>query len=218
MTLQELADKQAVELEVIWGDKSFSLQTKVEGKSESGILLRPYIVKNQEITVNREMAKSFIFNIYAIDEETRHRICWKQVDVMSVLFDGEHYYACRVKSFLRDSKESDRRAEDRMTLGISGTCVDPTTKKRANIWIKDISERGIGFLAEKDVEFEKINQRVVFTDSIRDEDFEFSFGVKIVRSVEEDGKMLYGCKIVEMPKNISLYIFMRKMSIREMRS
>ena len=68
MTLQELADKQAVELEVIWGDKSFSLQTKVEGKSESGILLRPYVVKDQEITVNQEMAKSFVFNIYAIDE------------------------------------------------------------------------------------------------------------------------------------------------------
>jgi|GEM_PF-1134267 len=218
MTLQELADKQGVELEVIWGDKNFTLQSRVEGKSDSGILLKPYTVKGQEITVNQEMAKSFVFNIYAIDDGTKRRICWKQVDVMSVLFEGEHYYACRVKPFLRDSKDSDRRAEDRMELGISGTCIDPTTKQRTNIWIKDISERGIGFLADKDVEFGKINLKINFTDSIRDEDFEFLFGVKIVRNIEEDGKMLYGCRITEMPKNISLYIFMRKMSIREMES
>ncbi|MCR4782712.1 MAG: PilZ domain-containing protein [Lachnospiraceae bacterium] len=215
MTLQDLEDNQEVEIEIIWGDKSFSIPSKVKGKSSAGVLLLPYVTNGNEITINDNMTKTFTFNLYAIESDTKKRVGWKSVDLQSVPYDGEHYYACKVRSFSRDSRESDRRSEERIPIGVSGNATDLASKTRENITIKDISEKGIGFIAEKSIDFKRMQQKITFSDSVSDEDFEFAFNAKIVRIVSEGDKKLYGCKIVDMPKDISLYIFLKKMSDRE---
>ena len=43
MTIQDLSEDQRVKIEIVWADKTFSVDSKVAGKRSTDILLKPYL-------------------------------------------------------------------------------------------------------------------------------------------------------------------------------
>lgn len=216
MIIQDLSENQKIEIEIMWGDKVFTIPSTVVGKQNTNVLLKPYSMNGTEIRVH-ENARDFMFNIYTIDPKTHFRVGWNDVELRSTEYKGVHYYICSTKNYLLYANDSERRNQIRTRINLTGTATEIENKKSHVVHIHDISATGIAFLASKDHEFEKIHLRIEFSEVINEEDYSFSIRAQIVRTdTMEDGRVLYGCKFLETPQDLLMYVFLKRSLEREL--
>ena len=58
----------------------------------------------------------------------------------------------------------------------------------------------MAFIPEMDIAYEGKLIELQFADSVRGHEFQIRFKIRVVRKDMEDGKILYGCRIVEAQK------------------
>ena len=80
--------------------------------------------------------------------------------------------------------------------------------------IKDISQGGVAFIPEMDIVYEGKLIELQFADSIRGHEFQIRFKIKVVRKDMEDGKILYGCRIVEAQRDALAYLYLKTVDSR----
>ena len=80
--------------------------------------------------------------------------------------------------------------------------------------IKDISQGGVAFIPEMDIAYEGKLIELQFADSVRGHEFQIRFKIRVVRKDMEDGKILYGCRIVEAQRDALAYLYLKTVDSR----
>lgn len=215
MTIQDLSEEQRVKIEIVWADKTFSVDSKVAGKRSTDILLKPYIFNGNEIRVH-EKVRDFTFNIFAIDPYTKHRVGWNDVEMKSVDFKGNHYYICRPKNYLLYAADQERRNNNRISINLPGSVTDIASGATYAARIVDLSANGIAFSLPSSREINKINVKVCLDDSIGDSEFNLELLARIVRIVPKGNEVLYGCELRSTPQELAMYTFLRQSEERRL--
>lgn len=215
MTLQDLEIGQEVQIQIGWGTRSFYSDSKVLNRTPAGILLESFVVNGTVVKVNKKTARAFDFTLYALDPETGHRVSWPNLEIETVERDGNAYYVCSVRGYLRDAKESERRTEDRLPINVRGMAYDNQTNIGQEIWIQDISKSGIAFTAPTSIEFLQINLRLEFEDHINEQSFMMKVPAQIVRTENQGDLALYGCKFLRVTNQMALYVWMKQTTKRD---
>ncbi|SFB17212.1 PilZ domain-containing protein [Acetitomaculum ruminis DSM 5522] len=209
MVIQDLEVEQEVKIEIVWGDKVFSADSLVLGKIPGSVFLKPYHYNGKELKIG-ENSKDFSFNLYAIDSNTKHRVGWKNVNLVSNVIKGKSCYICSTKKYLLYSDDSERREEIRTKIDIKGYATEIDMPWRKEILIEDISATGIGISIDKNLEFKKSTLFIELNDKINDEKYNESFTVKVVRTVEKGNRVFYGCSFKETKVGLLYYIFAKR--------
>lgn len=210
MILQDLTIGQEVTLEIRWGESVHELKTEVVGSNDSGLLIKPFIYNGVIINLPAHKAKDIIFNIYAIDPVTSTRMSWKNAIVQPVVYKDRTYYACRVNDFSRNATSSERRDHMRMALDLQGT-ITGQGLGNVPITIKDMSDNGISFLMDSGYAVPSGNLTIRFNDIVRGNPFSIKVKCRIVRDQANSVDCLYGCKIIEAPNDVLIYVCLKRM-------
>ncbi len=135
---------------------------------------------------------------------------FKNVQVTLVEYEGGRYHCLRTGTI---GVRLNRRNAFRVFIGENGSVAELPGNKTVNVLVKDLSSTGIGFLISKNenVEFD-IGARisVIFTDSAVGTKIEAEG--KIVRIMEQETQMLYGCMFTRHYPAIERYTATKQLS------
>ena len=155
-----------------------------------------------------------VLNPLQIISENGKRYKWPAVNVSTVKRFGRSYYLINTSDYKKLAKESERRNQDRVKIGLR--CVLSIYGDDGMYYgiIKDISQGGVAFIPEMVIAYEGKLIELQFADSVRGHEFQIRFKIRVVRKDMEDGKILYGCRIVEAQRDALAYLY-KKLLIQE---
>lgn len=211
MTIEDLHAGQKVTLQVTLGESSFEINTEVVGTNAgTGILVKPYVYKDNIVDFSISAAKDMTFTLHVADSETGTRLAWKNVSLKMVNYKGISYYAIDSKAFGSIAASSERRETNRIKLYVSGQASFEGIKLPVSMF--DISDSGVAFTSSQS-QLLTIGDRVVvnFTDIAHETDFNMTLYIRIVRVEENENSTFYAGRILDPDKKLLAYLCFKRM-------
>lgn len=211
MLLTDLTPKQKVYIEVIVNDKSFELPSSVIQVTGNGVKLEPYLHNGSVVDFSLAIHADIKFNLHCVDETTQTRKMFKNVRITTEAFDGFKYYMVTVRKMDSIAFSSERRGNVRMPLQGTGYVtfipLGDTVPTTYNVELYDVSEKGVSFYLNANLDISNTKVRVGFTDLVLDKTYDINMNCTIVRIVDkEDNKKFYGCRLDDLTKDILMYL------------
>jgi len=82
MKLTDLLEKQRLTVQLLWGEQKIEFFSNVIEKEESEVYISPYLHNGSELELNVTPDKGVICNVFTNDPSTRHRISWKNIELL----------------------------------------------------------------------------------------------------------------------------------------
>ena len=208
MVLQELEVGEELELNIKWGGLKYELKSKVEIVDADSVLINPYTYGGNTVDFSSSSFRGIVIDVIAKNHNGK-RYMWPSVNVSTVKRFVRSYYLVNTSDYKKLAKESERRNQDRVKIGLR--CVLSIYGDDGMYYgiIKDISQGGVAFIPEMDIVYEGKLIELQFADSVRGHEFQIRFKIKVVRKDMEDGKILYGCRIVEAQRDALAYLYLK---------
>ena len=185
MKLNELAVDSSLQLEFEAGAEKLYLDVQIAQVSKSGLILYPVIIDGKALSFKNN---ENVINLVYLQREGKP-LLWKKVAVSNAVINGRNFVL--VRSVL-DGVEYNRRNNYRLPLDIKGNIAG-----YGDVLIRDISNNGLGFVISKDSPRCTIGQTVKINFSARN--INYTISVTVARTVEEETRVLYGCKMTSTP-------------------
>ncbi len=166
--------------------------------------------KGSPVDLSKNQLKGRSYNIYGLDDR-KNRYVWKGVNIDCRKTDRHMYYVLTASAYNRDGKISDRRVYSRIPVGMIGNIQIPEIKKIFAADIYDISNSGIAFVSDANLDIIGSVVEVEFEDEIRGHTFTVSVNGKVTRKTEKGDQLLYGCKLLTEDKIVANYVYIKKM-------
>ena len=213
MVLQELEVGEELELNIKWGGRKYELKSKVEIVDADSVLINPYTYGGNTVDFSSSSFRGIVIDVIAKNHNGK-RYKWPAVNVSTVKRFGRSYYLINTSDYKKLAKESERRNQDRVKIGLR--CVLSIYGDDGMYYgiIKDISQGGVAFIPEMDIAYEGKLIELQFADSVRGHEFQIRFKIRVVRKDMEDGKILYGCRIVEAQRDALAYLYLKTVDSR----
>ena len=200
MVLQELEVGEELELNIKWGGLKY-------------VLINPYTYGGNTVDFSSSSFRGIVIDVIEKNHNGK-RYRWPAVNVSTVKRFGRSYYLINTSDYKKLAKESERRNQDRVKIGLR--CVLSIYGDDGMYYgiIKDISQGGVAFIPEMDIAYEGKLIELQFADSVRGHEFQIRFKIRVVRKDMEDGKILYGCRIVEAQRDALAYLYLKTVDSR----
>lgn len=214
MLLEELSKGDEVVLELIWGSLEYKIKTQVKGVDDKGILIPAFQYKGVVLDSSSKVFKELHFNLYGNDFGGQ-RICWKSLKLNNRKKNGEEYYHLSVDAFHRHGGADEHRGEKRISMEQFPATIHIISSQddaSHEVVIKDISNKGIAFIADSELDIVRATIDLSFADSLRGHQFKLNGRYLCVRTVPmEDGKYLYGCSLMKGNNDLLTYIYLKRL-------
>lgn len=218
MNLLDLSRRTQLTLEISWGDNRYEITTQVVGSSEDGLLIEPLQYDDKVLDFGIANRKKIIFNLYVVEPNSNIRQVWKAVDLKTVVYKGRVYYTVKTSAFNMNSTPSERRTNNRMQVDVKGVLELGKDQTGISVHVVDVSDSGISFTTDTEVEIDKMPYTLHFTDIVKEETFNLKVKCVWARRVEMDDKILWGCRISEVDRKALTYISLKKALLRAQNS
>ena len=173
------------------------------------LLCEPITVEGKAVNFK---APGLKIEMSIFDKASGKIYCWRQLEVKLGYYKKKTL--CQLIYLQGDPIEINRRSNYRQYVGISGK-VTYFRSLPKDILIRDVSNNGIGFIAEKKEEF--VEGKIVNV-SFKDEDGRYKFELKcqIMRVREmENGRFEYGCLVLSPPQSLGTYVAHKQLEERK---
>jgi len=197
MKLCELQNGSAIELQVVFINKTYEFSSKVLGVKREILILAEINVDGKKLKVTKDRGINIIYQML------NELYIWNDVKIDTILYKGHYYY--RISDTDIESKHYNRRGAFRLYIGNSMPIEVYLNENKSeySVKVKDISETGFGFMSKEDL---LINKKVEFAYQTNDELFDLHG--YIVRKSYDSVTMTYsyGCKFPEFYNELGSFI------------
>lgn len=184
MKLNELSADSMIQLEFKVGKEKLYLDANIAQVAKSGLVLYPVLFDGKAVSFkNNQNAVNLVFN-----RPEGKPLIWKNVSLSNAVIGGKQFVLVRS---LENGQEYNRRSTYRLPLDIKGNIMGI-----GEGIVHDISTSGIAFYLEKDKKC-TIGQTVNVGFSARNKNY--IVNATVARIVEEEKRILYGCKMMSNP-------------------
>ncbi len=213
LKITELKEGTELVLEIVWGESSYEIPTKIVLSMASRVFIQSFTYKGKTLDLNNPSFNGMVFNIYASPSEDSGRLAWKSVKLEMRTVKAKIFYEVKPNAFHMDGQECERRDAKRIRLGLPGVVRIPMENREINVEIYDFSRDGVAFTTEENLRLVGAMIDVFFVERIRSHQFELHLVARCVRKQEGD-RYLYGCHIRTMDKEATTYLSQKTMDIQ----
>lgn len=214
MKLQEINNGSELILEVDWGENKYEIETTAVGSNDEGLLIHPVTYNKKVLDLGGANDKDMVFNIHGIDPMTNSRIVWRNVQLKTIIYQGHLYYAAKTMKFNVNSSSSERRNHSRMQVDVDGVIELRGYEDGVPVHILDLSDSGISFTTTADIQIDKLPHLIRFEDEVKDDTFKLKMKCIWVRKAVVGDRVLWGCRISEVDKNVLAYICLKRLCLK----
>lgn len=212
MKLTDIQNNSELRIHIELDSTVLKFTSKHVFNDDDGIVVTPYIRDGKAIPMNIEMKDACVCSVYYNDEEG-HRQCWRNVTLHTVVEGGMVAYCIKTLKFNSISKPDERRKQNRIVLNKDGHLCREGVSNQV-VTIHDISDTGLSFCTPLPIpSLEEEHFYINFTDICEKQQFEFDLKCEVIRHELYDGKIFYGCQIINPDHDFLLYIFLRKKKV-----
>lgn len=209
MTLQELKKGQSILVQVSWGHNITDISCMVIGINDfgEGILVHPD--KHPTVLFNLNKGRGMICDVYMTNPDEGERLEWANVFFHICEYNNNIYYVIKTKEDEAKAKPSDRRGSKRYVVDHSGLLLEGGNED-IPVLIHDISDGGISFYGQKNLQIYQRDVRVKLDDKLLGEEYNLDLICNCVRVVDAEVGLLFGCKIEKPCAGLRDYIDARR--------
>ena len=196
MLISEIPVGANIEIEVRYSGRSMSFNSEVLFLHNDSIFINPIIVNERTIGFNDKCRINLIVKIEG------KVFLWENVEIKLVRYDGNIYHRISIQG---EGKPYNRREAYRMYIGEDmpvyiNTATGPYL---INVLVKDISETGVGFITNEDLDIDRMIRL-----KIKDFNNIIALTGVIVRKeyLPHLDSYLYGCKFNEKNDKLGKFI------------
>lgn len=196
MLISEIPVGANIEIEVRYSGRSMSFNSEVLFLHNDSIFINPIIVNERTIGFNDKCRINLIVKIEG------KVFLWENVEIKLVRYDGNIYLRISIQG---EGKPYNRREAYRMYIGEDmpvyiNTATGPYL---INVLVKDISETGVGFITNEDLDIDRMIRL-----KIKDFNNIIALTGVIVRKeyLPHLDSYLYGCKFNEKNDKLGKFI------------
>lgn len=209
MRLVDIFEHTDVVVQMAWEKNKLEFPSKVVMRDENGIYITPYFRENRPVPLHITMRDEVVCSVFADDPITGSRIAWKNLDLETRDVGHRKLYYVNTSGFNSDSFEAERRVHERTLEEKRGFLT--IDNKQLPVVVHDISDNGLSFYISQETTVPLAGHFFIhFNDSVRQEYFELKIKCKVVRSREQDGNLIYGCKVLEPSRDYLLYVYLHR--------
>ena len=154
--------------------------------------------------------KGIVINVYVNNHHGR-RYFWPDVSLKVTKRGNETYYLIQTSTYKETAREDERRSKDRILIEQSCNLSIYGEDGYYTGVVHDVSQVGISFYCDSEIEIGGRLVVVEFSDSVGDHDFTLQLKVRKVRIDDTAEKKLYGCRIVEAGRDTMVYLYFKKL-------
>lgn len=213
MKIQELKAGTELVLEIVWGDSSYEIPSKIVLSMAGRVFLQSFTYKGATLDLENPTFRGMSFNIYANDGTSGQRLMWRSIGLETREVKGKIYYEIKTNAFSAESRESERRETSRVRIGVPGIVMVPELEMDVPVEIYDFSRDGIAFLTKEELRIVGSMVTVHFTEQVREHAFEVNVNAHCVRKKEGE-RTLYGCHIRSMDTEAIAYLTQKTMEVQ----
>lgn len=216
MKIQELKKGDSVTVEIMWGESSYELASKVIYSLNNDVFIEPFMYKNSVVDLGKNISQDMFYNIYAVDKDNNQRVQWKNVRIeMVTLKNGKAAYSLKTYQFAKNSITSERRTQERTVVNVPDIAY--IEGKRVPIAIRDISSSGCSITCSSGVDIPSGNFEIEFSDIAKDEAYTILLQCKVVRRNNMGIDGFFGCQITQENKDLLFYMFHKRIDLQRNR-
>lgn len=208
MELKKIVPGKKVVIKISREDTNAEFNTNVVEMIGNCIVCKPIMHESKLVNFNIPGIKT---EIHIFDETEGKLYAWKQVEIK-----GGYYKKttiCHLIYLLSPAVEVNRRETYRQYVGINGFA-EPFHRPKVEVIIRDVSNTGIGILAEEKGNFE-VGRHVTVTFNDEGGRFRFILECKIVRERKtEQGAYEIGCIVIDPPALFGQYVAYKQLATR----
>ena len=217
MKLQELKVGAELTLIVEWGTNHYEIPMKIVLSMQDRVFVSAFSYNGT--TVDLASVKNYngmIFHMVYNDPEDKKRLTWKCVSLETREVKQKIYYEVLANTFSSESREENRRNQVR--LPIRKPCKIELKDNGFSLdgEVYDISQGGISFRCDTDLDLVGVNLLVQFSDEVREHSFDLDIPCRCVRRLfdTEKGVNHFGCQIISMDRDILSYIALKTANLQ----
>lgn len=213
MKITELKTGTDIILEIVWGESSYEIPSKIVLSMAGRIFIQSFTYKGAVLDLENPSFRGMAFNIYANHEDSGMRMMWRSVGLETREVKGKIYYEVKTTAFSAESRDCERRDASRVKIGVPGVVRIPESSREIDVEIFDFSRDGIAFLYKEDIKLVGSMIKVYFEEEIKEHVFEVAVDARCVRKKPGD-PILYGCHIKTMNKTAIAYLTQKTLEVQ----
>ena len=205
MKIQELEQGTELSLEIVWGDSTYEIPSKIVLSMAGRVFVQSFTYKGKTLDLTNPSFSGMVFNIYAPHPKTGKRLVWRSVALEMREVKEKIYYEIKTSTFRAEGQEVERRDASRIKINLPGVVVIPDEGREIDVEIYDLSREGVAFKYAKDIKLVGGLVKIYFQEQLRDHFFEVRITARCVRKKEGD-RFLYGCHVRNMEREAATYL------------
>ncbi|MBQ6441282.1 MAG: PilZ domain-containing protein [Lachnospiraceae bacterium] len=205
MKIQELEQGTELSLEIVWGESTYEIPSKIVLSMAGRVFVQSFTYKGKTLDLTNPSFSGMVFNIYAPNPKTGKRLVWRSVTLEMREVKEKIYYEIKTSTFRAEGQEVERRDAFRIKINLPGAVVIPDEGREIDVIIYDFSREGIAFTYPKDLKLVGGLVKVYFQEQLRDHFFEIKVTARCVRKKAGD-RYLYGCHIRTLEREAAIYL------------
>lgn len=213
MKIQELEQGTELSLEIVWGDSTYEIPSKIVLSMAGRVFVQSFTYRGKTLDLTNPSFRGMVFNIYAPNPATGKRLVWRSVTLEMREVKEKIYYEIKTTSFRAEGQEVERRDAARIRIHLPGVVAIPDEGREINVEIYDLSREGIAFLYTQDIKLVGGLVKVYFQEQLRDHFFDVKVTARCVRKKAGD-KFLYGCHIRNLEREAAAYLNQKTLEIQ----
>ncbi len=211
MVLQDLQVSDELNLEIHWGEISYSVPTKVVVVLKEAILVNPFVSQGIVLDLDSDKFKDMRYNIVSKDKKDGHAITWKNVVIQKTKYRNITLYQVESPKYAQQAQHSERRENNRMLVDkVGSVCAGDRSVKHKAV-IHDISSGGVSFYVAAGFETDGRSILVEFDDVVRERNYHLHIECVFVREVKQNEHLLIGCSFKSAERNLLEYVCLKRM-------
>ena len=210
MLLQDLEKGEKLVLQANWGGLEYDLDSAVEEIESGGVYVKAYEYGGHVVDFGTGAFKGIVINVYVNNHHGR-RYFWPDVSLKVTKRGNETYYLIQTSTYKETAREDERRSKDRILIEQSCNLSIYGEDGYYTGVVHDVSQVGISFYCDSEIEIDGRLVVVEFSDSVGDHDFTLQLKVRKVRIDDTAEKKLYGCRIVDAGRDTMIYLYFKKL-------
>lgn len=213
MKVTELKEGTELTLEIIWGETSYEIPTKIVLSMAGRVFIQSFSYKGQTLDLSNPSFRGMAFNIYAKPEEDGVRLVWRSVTLEMRTVKAKIFYEVKTSTFCADGQECERRDAKRIRIGVPGVVRIPHENREVDVEIYDFSHDGLAFFLDEDIKLIGSMLEIYFEETVRNHPFAVRLDARCVRK-QKGEQILYGCQVRVLDKEATAYLTQKTMDVQ----
>lgn len=204
MFIREVGANSSVSVRASRGLKTLQFETKSIKSLEEGLVVNR--IRYCGKVVNFENTPGIIYTVTAVSMKDNKVYRWGSVAIHKILIEEEEYLLLTCN---QEAKATNRRDSYRVFLGTKGMIQPGPNHSAFDVTIKDISENGLAFIHNKDIDISNCGMvHVTFQDETWNQNFDLN--CVIVRKQPLEERFIYGCQLIGGSNTIGRYMALKQ--------